>query len=206
MNTKFLNSKFFVIGIVLISLIISFFQAYKSLTYIPLDVEFNQTSLVVALKNGQYFVLRPEADIIDDKSSQTIRPFQQIDSFNNSVIGFNLAWMNETYYQKVQSGNNSRELELRREGANGINLNDDINTNYSLTKNFNYQIQLDYSRESEIIYNDDSVVIKDIDCSITIYKDSNYTISDFGNRKSLIIKQVYSSSMNFDINMKIESN
>lgn len=197
---KILTSKQFTAVLVAVTVFLSLLSLINSQFKSKIVVEQNSQSLNISLANGQYIVLRPEADyIIDGADQKLFKPFGGLNQKEYKENGFDFLFIRRSFIQKITSNDNSREVLINPINQNSISIKYIINTNLYYGDTSTYTVQLDYSRNSEFKFDGNKIIIEDNDCQIIIENTNEVKAEKLNDYASLIFTQSYSDVLNLDL-------
>lgn len=153
-------------------------------------------SAYVLLKNGKYFEMECERDVIDNAIDYTHRPFSENSEkkINGQIL---------KYQQKCTNENGDLKETTLRKGREDLRISQNIQTNgIEVNDGSYYYTRLDYPISPAMEENDEKITMQDSHCEIVIYKeeDQKYKLTD----SSIRVGKEYSEEIQINIDMDIK--
>ncbi len=150
----------------------------------------------ISLKNGRYFSLLCENDVIDNGIDYTLKPF----------TSFNLETKNTIPGKEIICIDNERELEKKisfRRTPKTLEVRQEVKSNLEeLGIGSYYYTHIEYPLFAEIEETEEYIKLYDLNCTTTIYKEKGYTYRAIDN--FVRIGSEYSRNFNINFEMGIK--
>jgi hypothetical protein len=177
----------------IIAEIFLFYQLYNQFFQIQVNQRENP---YILLRNGKYFELECENDVIDNKTDFSLKPFgNKIEkSLDNKITKLN---------QACATNNGSTRETTIEKGREDLKISHKIFLNGKETeKNSYYYTHLDYPIIPAMKNYADRIEISDSNCIVTIQKNREYEYILLN--QSIRIGKEYSEVIDMEINMNIK--
>jgi hypothetical protein len=178
---------------IILTLITFFFNLYNN------NFELKNTELnnpYILLKNGRYFELLCQNDVIDNSVDFSLKPFNEIflektgNSFKQNIIC------------KEYNGLIEKEILLKRT-PNQINIRQDITMDIEgIKKDSFYYTQIDYPLIADIDETNTEIKLYDLNCTTVLPKRAGYDYKIV--EKSIRVGKKYEPQININIDMQIQ--
>ncbi len=178
---------------IFVSIGVFFFDFYKYHFEFKKDMRENT---YIALRNGRYYELLCDNDVIDNGVDFTLKPFNDFNIQNRGNRFKRNIVCNE------EDGSVEKKISLERT-SRSIKVRQNISSNLeNIGENSFYYTHIEYPLISEVKETDKYIQLYDLNCTTKIYKKDTYIYKVIDNFVRVGTK--YDENINFNFDIKIE--